>query len=60
VAASPHRNDLDEQQFIEKHIDLNFDRYPYGRADAWLRDSRVSIWAIVTYLNIWSLDKIGA
>jgi uncharacterized protein (DUF433 family) len=56
MAASPHRSDVDEQRLIEKHIDLNFDRYPHGRADAWLRDSRVSIWAIVTYLNMYSGD----
>ena len=56
MAASPRRTHLDEQQLIEKHIDLSFDRYPYGRADAWLRDSRVSIWAIVTYLNMYDGD----
>ena len=61
MAASPQRSDLGEQQLIEKHIDLNYDRYPYRRADAWLRESGVSVWAIVAYLNFYKgdVDKVA-
>jgi uncharacterized protein (DUF433 family) len=52
VAASPQRSDIDEQQLIEKHIDLNYDRFG-GRADARLKESGVSIWAIVGYLDVY-------
>lgn len=57
MAASPRRTDLDEQQLIEKHIDLDYDRYPYRRADAWLRKSGVSIWVIVRNLNAYHGDR---
>jgi uncharacterized protein (DUF433 family) len=56
VAASQQHSDLNQQRLIEKHIDLNYDRYPHGRADAWLKRSGVSIWAIVAYLNIYDGD----
>lgn len=55
MAASPQRSDLDEQQRIEKHVDLNYDRYG-GRADARMKRSGVSIWAIVTYLDVFDGD----
>ncbi len=55
MATSPQRSDLDEQRLIEKHIDLDYDRYG-GRADARLRASGVSIWAIVTYLGVYDGD----
>jgi uncharacterized protein (DUF433 family) len=60
MAASPQRSDLDEQQLIEKHIDLNYDRYG-GRADARLKHSGVSVWAIVAYLNLYQgdVDKVA-
>jgi uncharacterized protein (DUF433 family) len=60
MAASPQRSDVDEQQLIEKHIDLNYDRYG-GRADARLKVSGVSVWAIVTYLNLYegNVDKVA-
>jgi uncharacterized protein (DUF433 family) len=60
MAASPHRSDLDEQQLIEKHIDLNYDRYG-GRADARLKHSGVSVWAIVGYLSVYDgdLEKVA-
>jgi uncharacterized protein (DUF433 family) len=57
MAASPHRSALDEQQLIEKHIDLNYDRYPYRRADAWLRKSGVSIWVVVRNLDMYRGDR---
>jgi uncharacterized protein (DUF433 family) len=57
MAASPRRNDLDEQQLIEKHIDLNYDRYPYRRADAWLRKSGVSIWVIIRNLDMYQGER---
>jgi uncharacterized protein (DUF433 family) len=55
VATSPRRSDLDEQQLIDKYVDLNYDRYG-GRADARLKRSGVSVWAIVTYLGIYDGD----
>ena len=55
VATSPHRSDLDEQQLIEKHVDLDYDRYG-GRADARLKHSGVSVWAIVGYLGVYDGD----
>jgi uncharacterized protein (DUF433 family) len=60
VATSPQRRDLVEQQLIEKHIDLNYDRYG-GRADARLKESGVSVWAIVSYLDVYEgdLDKVA-
>lgn len=57
MAASPQRSGLDEQQLIEKHIDLNYDRYPYRRADAWLRESGVSIWVIIRNLDMYQGDR---
>lgn len=57
MAASPQRGDLDEQQLIEKHIDLDYDRYPYRRADAWLRESGVSIWVIIRSLAMYHGDR---
>ena len=61
MAASPRRTNLDEQQLIEKHIDLDYDRYPYRRADAWLRESGVSVWAIVAYIEVYDgdLEKVA-
>jgi uncharacterized protein (DUF433 family) len=60
MATSPRRNDLDEQQLIEKYIDLNYDRYG-GRADARLKHSGVSVWAIVAFLPIYDgdVDKVA-
>jgi len=55
MAASPQRNDVDEQQLSEKHVDLNYNRFG-GRADARLKESGVSVWAIVTYLGIYDGD----
>ncbi len=57
MAASPQRSGLDEQQLIEKHIDLDYDRYPYRRADAWLRESGVSIWVIIRNLDMYQGDR---
>lgn len=42
---------LDEQALIEKYVDLEWDRYPGGRADARLRDFGVPIWALVAHLG---------
>ena len=55
MAISQDRSDLDEQQLIEKHVDPDYDRYG-GRADARMKVSGVSIWAIVTYLGIYDGD----
>jgi uncharacterized protein (DUF433 family) len=55
VASSQRPSDLDEQQLIEKHIDLNYERFG-GRADARLKESGVSIWAIVAYLGVYDGD----
>jgi uncharacterized protein (DUF433 family) len=57
MAASPRRTDPDEQQLIEKHIDLNYDRYPYRRADAWLRKPGVSIWVIIRNLDMYQGER---
>jgi uncharacterized protein (DUF433 family) len=57
VAASPQHSDLDEQQLIETHIDLDYDRYPYRRADVWLRRSGASVWAIVMFLDLYQGDR---
>ena len=60
MAAAHRRNDLDEQRLIEQHVDLDTDRYPGGRADARLRESGVSVWAIVAFLDVYegNLDKV--
>lgn len=55
MAASPQRRDLNEQQLIEKHVDLDYDRYG-GRADARMKRTGVSIWAIVSYLGVYDGD----
>jgi uncharacterized protein (DUF433 family) len=57
MATSPRRSDLDEQQLIEKYIDLDFSRTPYGRSDAWLRHSHASIWAIVYFNDQYNGDR---
>jgi uncharacterized protein (DUF433 family) len=57
MAAFPQRSDLDEQQLIERHIDLNYERYPHGRADVWLRASRVSVWVLVKFLQLYQGDR---
>jgi uncharacterized protein (DUF433 family) len=46
---------MDEQRLIEKHVDLHYDRYG-GRAEARLKVSGVSVWAIVAYLGIYDGD----
>ncbi len=43
---------MDEQQLIERYIDLDTDRYPSGRADARLREYGVPVWALVGYLRV--------
>ena len=55
------RDDLDEERLIERHVDLDADRYPAGRADARLRGSGASIWAIVAFRDIYDgdLDKVA-
>ena len=57
MAISQDRSDLDEQRLIEKHIDLDYDRYPYRRADVWLRESGVSVWVIVMNLDMYGGDR---
>jgi uncharacterized protein (DUF433 family) len=48
---------LDERQLIERYIDLDWDRYPGGRADARLRDFGVPIWALVVHLGATGNDR---
>jgi uncharacterized protein (DUF433 family) len=62
--ALPHRTeDLneqavdDEQRLIERHVDLDVNRYAGGRADARLRASGVSVWAIVAHLAVYDGDR---
>jgi uncharacterized protein (DUF433 family) len=59
MATSHRGNDLDEQRLIERHVDLNYDRYG-GRADARLKESGASVWAIVAFLDVYEgdLDKV--
>ncbi len=47
---------MDERELIERYIDLDTDRYPGGRADARLRDSGVSVWAIIAFLPVYDND----
>lgn len=42
---------VDEHQLIERYVDLEWERYPNGRADARLRDSGVPIWALIAHLG---------
>lgn len=53
MAFPQERSELDEQRLIEKHIDLDYDRYPHRRADVWLRRSGASVWAIVMFLDMY-------
>ena len=46
------RAKLDEDQLIEKYVDLDTDRYPGGRAEARLRDYGTSVWALVNHLKV--------
>ena len=55
MAASPQRFDLDER-LIEKHIGLDQERYG-GRADAFLKKSGASVWAIVMFLDTYDGDR---
>ncbi|MGI8827951.1 MAG: DUF433 domain-containing protein [Chloroflexota bacterium] len=42
---------MDEQELIERYIDLETDRYPGGRADARLREYGVPVWALIGQLR---------
>ena len=44
-------NSQNEQDLIEKYIDLDTDRYPGGRADARLREYGVPVWALIGQLQ---------
>jgi uncharacterized protein (DUF433 family) len=46
----------DEERLLEQYVEQNVDAYPGGQADARLRTSGVSIWAIVAFLPIYSGD----
>ena len=56
MVIADRRDDLDEQRLIERHVDPSFDRYG-GRADARLKESGASIWAIVTFLDVYEGDR---
>jgi len=56
MALPSQRDDLDEQRLIATHVDPDFDRYG-GRADARLKESGASIWAIVTFLDVYRGDR---
>lgn len=49
-----------EQYLIEHYIELDTDRYSGGRGDARLRDSGISVWAIVAFLHVYAndIDKV--
>ena len=54
MAVPQPQSDLDEQ-LITRHVGLDYDRFG-GRGDARLKASGVSIWAIVSYLNLYEGD----
>ncbi len=56
MALADRRDDLEEQRLIDRHIDPDFERYG-GRADARLRESGASIWAIVEFLDVYNGDR---
>jgi hypothetical protein len=43
----------DDQQLIERYVDLEVERYAGGRADARLKASGVSVWAIVAFFRVY-------
>lgn len=51
-----------DQELIERYIDLDWERYGRGRADAWLKDYGVSVWALIAYAraNDADLDELAA
>lgn len=50
-----------DQELAERYIDGDLDRYAGGRADARLRESGVSVWAIVSFLKVYkgSVTKVA-
>jgi uncharacterized protein (DUF433 family) len=56
MARSSAAKKAEDERLVERYIDLEWDRYPGGRADARLRDSGVSVWAIVAYLRVYDND----
>lgn len=61
MAQPTRRSDLSEQHLFERHVDPDTNRYPSGRADARLRESGVSVWAIVAFLRVYGndIDKVA-
>jgi uncharacterized protein (DUF433 family) len=51
-----------ELELIDRYIDQEVDQYAGGRADTRLRDSGVSVWAIVTFMRVYhnDQDKVAA
>jgi uncharacterized protein (DUF433 family) len=43
---------MDDQEIIDRYIDLDTDRYPGGRADARLRTYGVPVWALIGQLRV--------
>lgn len=56
MAHTSRQTNLSENHLIERYVDQETDRYPSGRADARLRDSGVSVWAIVAFLPVYDGD----
>jgi len=56
MARSSSTKKAEDERLVERFIDLDYDRYPGGRADARLRESGVSVWALITYLRIYDND----
>ena len=56
MARSSAAKRAEDQQLVERYIDLEWDRYPGGRADARLRESGVPVWALITYLPLYGGD----
>jgi uncharacterized protein (DUF433 family) len=51
VAQTKRPSKAADQDLIDRYIDLEWDRYPGGRADARLKDYGVPVWALVAQLR---------
>lgn len=49
-------NSVSDQRLIERYVDQEVDRHAGGRAEARLRDSGVSVWAVVAFLKVYGGD----
>lgn len=47
----------DDRPLVDRYIDQDVARYAGGRADATLRGSGVSVWAVVAFLRVYDNDR---